>query len=99
MISENVTNVLAKETFDAFAELLHAVDIFLVKGPIGIFSWSEGSDALVHLIVPGNIGDQVFDVRESFDRLNGNLFSGSKAVHARFAHKRRSAVYFGRARA
>ena len=41
VITKNVAHVLAQEALDALAELLHAVDIFLVISPVGIWLWCE----------------------------------------------------------
>jgi hypothetical protein len=97
VVSEDMTDVLAEETLDAFPKFLNAVDIFLIEGEISVRSWSERCDSLVHFIVPGYVGYQVFNEREGFDWLNGYFFAFGKSVHSGLAHKTWFAVYFSAA--
>src|SRR5262249_4463289 len=76
VIAQHVAHVLAQEALDAFAKLLHPVDVFLLHAPGAVRRVGrprlEGGDAFVYLIVPGDIADQVFDHRESLQRRDGD---------------------------
>jgi hypothetical protein len=99
MLANDVANILAKKTFDALAEFLDAVDIELGDFPVGVLVRAEGGDFFVDLVIPGNVGDQVFDSRKRFHGHDGDGLVLGKIVHARFAGEARAAVDFGGARA
>src|ERR1700675_2440803 len=92
MLANDVANVLAEKTFDALAEFLDAVDIDLGDFPVGVLVRVKGGDFLVDLIIPGNVGDQVFDSRKRFHGHDSDGLVLGKIVHARFAGEARSPV-------
>jgi len=95
VFAKNVTNVLAEEAFDAFAKLLDAIDIQLRNSPFHSLAGLEGRDFAVDTIVPGNVGDKVFDAREGFHGQDDNGLVLREIVHARFAGQARTPVDFG----
>src|SRR5690348_2747354 len=92
-----MANVLAKKALDALAELLHAVHIILVHLPIGAGARGERRDLLVHLIVPGNIGNQILQNRKRLHGEDGDGLIERQGVHAGLTHEPRTAIHFGRA--
>ena len=64
MIAQDVADILTKKTLDTFPELLHPIDVFLLHPPGPV--WCVGRSRLkrlnlfLHLKVPGDVGDQVF---------------------------------------
>ena len=71
-IAQHVADVLAQVALDALAELLHAIDVFLVHAvrAVGLARPRlELRDALVLLVVPRHVGDEVLDHRERLERL------------------------------
>src|SRR5688500_2698645 len=91
MLSQNMTYILAKKTFDAFAEFLNPVNIPLVNSP-GPIRGVRGPrlelfDALFDPVVDGNISDKVLDQWKSFQWLHSDRFIGRKITHARHAHQ------------
>src|SRR5947209_14673634 len=75
MIAEDVTNILAKVALDAFAKFLNAVNVLLRHAPGAVgrirctrFEWL---DLFLDLKIPGNVGDQIFERRESLHGLDG----------------------------
>ena len=71
-VAQHVADVLAQEALDALPELLHAVDVLLVHPvlAVGVARLRlERRDALVLLVVPGHVGDEVLDHRERLERL------------------------------
>jgi len=95
VLAKNMTNVLAEEAFDAFAKLLDAIDIQLRNFPFHSLAGLEGRDFAVDTIVPGNVGDKVFDSRERFHGQDDNGPVLWEIVHARFAGQARTPVDFG----
>jgi len=95
VVAQNVADVLAEKTFDAFAKFLDAIDVALVHFPFDIFSGLERGDFFVDLVVPGDVGDEVFDDRKGFERRDGDGLVERKRVHTRFAGEARAAVDFG----
>jgi len=71
VFSQHMTNILAKKTFDAFTELLHAVDIFLCHPPCSIGCIGRAGFELLNFFldfeIPGNVCHQVPDMRIVFD--------------------------------
>ena len=59
----------------------------------------EGRDFPIDGVIPGNVGDQIFDFGERLHGHDGDGFVFGKRVHARFAGQARAAVDFGGARA
>ena len=64
VLAQNMANVLAQETLNALAELLHPVNIFLQHLPLCSRTRLESRNLLVHFVIPGNISHQVLDHRE-----------------------------------
>src|SRR5262245_5552672 len=102
VVAKDVAHVLAKKTLDALPKLLDAVHIFLrhPPGTIGCIGRSrlEFFDALFDRVVPRDIGNKVFDYRESFDRLDRDGLIQWNGVEPRHAHQTRLAVDFRRTR-
>src|SRR4029079_12172132 len=67
VVAKHVADVLAQEALDALAELLHALDVFLLHapGPVGRVRLPrlEGLDLLLHAEVPRHVRHQVADRR------------------------------------
>ncbi len=99
MFTENVAHILAQETFNALAELLYPVHVLLVHLPLRTLAAFERWDFLVHLVVPGNISNQVLDHRKRLHRLNRDGLGRGKGIYAGFASKTRPPVHLCRARA
>jgi hypothetical protein len=99
VFAKDVTDVLAEKTFDALAELLHPVDIELGNFPFGSFARLERRDFLVDTVIPGNVGDKVFDARKGLHGQDGDGLVLREVVHARFAGQAGTAVDFRGARA
>ncbi len=85
VFAEDVTDVLTEKTFDALAELLNAVHIELGDFPFDSFARFERRDFAVDTVIPGNVGDKVFDSRERFHGQDGYGLVLREVVHARFA--------------
>jgi hypothetical protein len=99
VFAKNVTNVLTKKAFDALAKLLDAIHVQLRYFPFHSLAGLEWRDFAVDTIVPGNVGDKVFNAREGFHGEDGNGLVLRKIVHARFAGQAGTAVDFGGTRA
>src|SRR6059058_3245824 len=85
VFAKNVTNVLAQKAFDALAKLLDPVHIQLRDFPFHSLTRLEGRYFAVDTIVPGNVGDKVFNAREGFHGQDGDGLVLREIVHARFA--------------
>src|SRR5580692_4189796 len=75
VIAQNVADILAQETLDAFTEFLNAVDVFLIHEPSAVsiirLARLELFDGLLDAKIPRDIRDQIANLRESphrFDR-------------------------------
>src|SRR6266480_6515662 len=64
VLAQHVTNVLAEEAFNAFAEFLYPVYVLLPHLPVGSGAWLEWRNFLVDLVIPRHICDQIFDHRK-----------------------------------
>jgi len=95
VITENVANVLAEKTFDALAEFLDAIDVALIHFPLDFFSGPEGRNFFVDLVVPGDVGDEVFDDGKGFERRDSDGLVERERVHTRFTSEAWTAVDFG----
>src|ERR1700674_766533 len=98
--SQDMADVLAEEALDAFTELHHALNVLLLHPPglaareiflAGRKRWYF----LVDLVVPADVGHEVFDHREGFHRSNAQ--PATVLCDRRLAHEARKAVYLGRA--
>ena len=98
MIAQHVADVLAQEALNAFAELLHAVDIFLghAPGPIRRVRHSglKWFDGLLDFEVPGDVRHQISDRWKRSQWLYGDGFVERQLVQPRHAHQPRHAVDF-----
>src|SRR5215468_6492328 len=96
-----MTHILAEITLDALAKFLHSFDILLCDAPGTVFSvgrpWLKLRDALFHLVVPGDVGNQVFYVWERLHRFDVNRLIERERVQPRHAHQFRHSIDFGRA--
>jgi hypothetical protein len=103
MIAQHVTDILAKEAFDAFSKFLHTIDVLLLHAPgaVGSIRRSrlEFPDLFLHSKIPRDIGYQILYQREGLHRLNRNRFLQWQIAQARHAHQPRHAVDLGRTRA
>src|SRR2546430_8884532 len=74
MVAQDMADVLAEKALDAFPEFLDAIDVLLRHPPGAIRSIRgarlESLDLLLHLEIPGNVRDEIFQNRKSFDRLD-----------------------------
>src|SRR5262249_45342350 len=102
VVAQHVADVLTEEALDALAELLHPVDVRLLDAPRAVRrvgrTRSEGRDALVHLVVPGDVADQILHHRERLHGRDGDGLARRELVHARHAEESRLAVHLGAAR-
>src|SRR5688572_33369165 len=76
VLTQDMTNILAKKAFDTFTELLNTINISLVHSP-GSIGRIRGPRLkpfyfLFDLKVYRYIGHKVFDHGKCFHRLNGN---------------------------
>jgi hypothetical protein len=94
VFAKDVAHILAEKAFDALAKLLDAVDIELGDFPFRSFAGLEGRDFAVDTIVPGNVGDKVFDAGKGFHGKDGDGLVLRKIVHTCFASQARAAVDF-----
>src|SRR5262249_42552131 len=101
VLAEHVADVLAKEALDALAEFLDPIHFLLAHSPRAVrcirLARFERWNHLVDLVVPGDIGHQIFDDGKRLHRLNCNRRLDRDRVHAGHAHKPWLAVDFGRA--
>src|SRR5947209_19110855 len=72
VIPQDVADILAQETLDALAELLHTIDIPLIHLPLDCGVRLKRRDPLVHLVVPGDVRHEVLDNRERLERIDGD---------------------------
>jgi hypothetical protein len=94
VFAKDMADVLAKKTFDALPEFLDAIDVDLRNFPVGVRVRAEGGDFFVDSVVPGNVGDEVFDAREGFHGHDGDGLVHRQRVDARLACEARAAVDF-----
>src|ERR1700687_3956576 len=99
VFAKDMADILAEKAFDALAKLLDAVNIELGDFPFHSLAGFEGRDFAVDTIVPGNVGDKVFDPGKGFHGEDGDGLVLREIVHARFAGEARAAVDFRGARA
>src|SRR5829696_5379469 len=95
---EDVADVLAHKALDALLRLVETLHVLLVHGEGRLLAGLEGFDALGHLIVPGDVGDQVLYDGEGPHGADMYL-SPIVFLHARLAQEFGSAVDLGAARA
>src|SRR5918994_4593996 len=102
VIPQHVAHVLAQETFDALPEFLDAVNVALIHAPVAVGvlgpPWRERLDLLLHLVVPGDVGDEIADGRKGAHRLDGDRFVERQGVQPCHAHEPRLSVDLRRAR-
>ena len=98
VIAQDVADILAKKTLDAFPEFLHAIDVVL-RHPPGAIGASGGArleflDLFLHPKIPRNIGDQILHERERLHRLDRDRLVERQIAQPRHAHQLRHAVDF-----
>src|SRR6266853_338837 len=100
VIAQHVADVLAEEALDAFAELLHALDVDLRHAPGAVRGVGrprlELADARLGPKVPRHVGDEITDGWKRAHRLDGNALRQVELIQARHAHQSRIAVHFRR---
>src|SRR6266404_905612 len=94
VLAKDVAHILAEKAFDALAKLLDAVDIELGDFPLHPLAGFESRDFAVDTVIPGNVGDKVFDCGKGFHGQDGDGLVLREIVHARFASQARAAVDF-----
>ena len=98
VVAQNVANILAKETLDAFPEFLHSIDVFLRHSPGPIRGVGrarlESLDFLFHQEIPRNVRDQILHQRECFYRLDRDRFVERQVAQTGHAHEFRHSVHF-----
>jgi hypothetical protein len=94
VFAKDVAHILAEKAFDALAKLLDAVDIELGDFPLHSLAGFESRDFAVDTVIPGNVGDKVFDCGKGFHGQDGDGLVLREIVHARFASQARAAVDF-----
>ena len=102
VLAQHVAHVLAQETLDALAKLLHAIDVGLLHPPGAIRRIGrarlEFLDRLLHAEVPGDVGDQVADRGERVHRLDDHRHVQVQLAQPRHAHQLGHAVDLSGAR-
>src|SRR5271170_1907926 len=98
MVSQDMADVLAKETLNAFAKFLYAIHIALVHFPLDSGARLERRNFLIYFEVPGDVGDQILDHREGLHGEDGDGFIKRKRVHTGLAGEPWPAIHLGRAR-
>src|SRR6266550_4125991 len=99
VIAQNVTDILAKKTFNAFTELLHSIDLTLIHLPLDVRARSKRWDLSIDFIIPRHVRDQVLDYGKRFHRLKRNRLVQRQSIHASLASQTGPAVHFCRTRA
>src|SRR5260370_2016421 len=94
VFAKNMTDVLAEKAFDALAELLYAVHVQLGNFPFHSLTGLERRDFAVDTIVPGNVGDKVFDSGKRFHGQDGDGLVLREIVHQRLPGQPGPAVDF-----
>src|SRR5688500_2553971 len=100
MFPQHMADILAKETLDAFPELLDPVNVALIDPPGSVRSIRrprfELPDLFFYGIVNGNICDQVPDRGKCFHRLNGDGFIRRHITTPCPTHQPAATVYLRR---
>jgi len=94
VFAKDMAHILAEKAFDALSKLLHAVHIELRDFPFDAGARSESRDFPVDTVVPGNVGDKVFDSGKGFHGEDGDGLVLRELVHARLTSQARAAVDF-----
>src|SRR5215211_9222802 len=95
---QDVADVLAHKALDALLRLVEALHVLLVHRERGLLAGLEGFDTLGHLVVPGDVGDEVFYDGEGPHGTDVYL-SPIVLLDARLAEQLGPAVDLGAARA
>ena len=88
VVAQDVANILTQKTFDAFAKLLHAIDVSLIHLPFNIRARAEWRNLSVDFVVPGYVSYQISDDRKTFHRLDSNGFIQGQSIQASGRGKR-----------
>jgi hypothetical protein len=103
VIAEHVAGVYAQKALDAFTEMLDSVGLHLIEFPVHGFWTVDGRNALGNLVVPTDIGHQIFHVRKRlhWTDLNGlaSRGFGNNIAHSSHAHQTWATVDLGGTRA
>jgi hypothetical protein len=101
VFAQDVADVLAEKTLNAFAELLHPVHILLIHtpGPVFMIRWTgfELFDLFLGAEIPRDIGRQISNERKSFHRLDGDRLIQWQLVQTGHAHQTGIAIDLSRA--
>src|SRR5439155_26604108 len=88
-----------EKTFDALAEFLHSVHVRLRHPPRAVGrvgrTGLEGPDLFLHPEIPGDVGDEVPDVRKGLHRLDGHRLVEGQVAQPGHAHQARQSVDLG----
>src|ERR1700738_4789554 len=100
MIPQNMTDVLAKEAFDALAKFLDAIDVRLGDAPGAVRRvgrpWFEFLDFFLNAKIPRNIGRQIAEDRKGSHGLDRDRLVERDRVQSRHAHELGHAIDFRR---
>jgi hypothetical protein len=94
VFAKDMTDILAEKAFDALTKLLDAVHIQLGDFPFHSLAGFERRDFAVDTIVPGNVGDKVFDAGKGFHGEDGDGPVLREIIHTRLAGQAGAAVDF-----
>ena len=61
VITQDMAHVLAQEALYALAKFLHPIHIFLIHLPLDTGARRERRNFLVNSVIPGDIGNQIFN--------------------------------------
>src|SRR6202035_4039173 len=96
MISQNVANVLAKETFDTLAKFLDPIDVRLGHPPSPVRRVGgtrlEWLDLFLYSEIPRDVGHQIANARKRLHRFDGHRLVKRDGVQSGHAHQLRNAV-------
>jgi len=95
MLANDVTDILAKKAFDTLAEFLDTIDVDLGDFPVRVLLRAEGGDFFVDGVIPGDVGDEIFDPGEGLHGHDRDGLIQGERIHARLAGEARAAVDFG----
>src|SRR5579871_285357 len=99
VITQNVADILAKETLNAFAKFLYAIHVALVHLPPNPGPRLKRWNLPINLEIPRNIRNQILDHRKRLHRKDVDGLIKRKRVHPSLASEPRTAVDLSRARA
>src|SRR6185436_13385435 len=102
MLTQDVADILAEETFDALAEFLHAIDVRLRHAPRAVRrirrTRFERFYFFLHPEIPRDIGDEILHAREGFHWLDRHRLFERQLIEAGHAHQPRHPIDLRRTR-